>query len=690
METIKLSDWEQKHYELLFQSYDIDKNSKVPKARVLELLASSGIGNDVLLQILDLCGASRLGYCGRSQFYIALKLVAVAQTGYPTSPDILASGIPTPLPCFGLVGDLASSDVPDLAKPAVPSERHALMGIQQQHTVLPPGVIPPPPVKGHTRTASGMASFQDGPHALAVLPSVLPHHTNPLLNTQSAPNVLTNSSLPHVNSADGDLGWASFEGEVNPAASANMMSDNGFLRGPSSSAVETSSVSSEYATSEGESVDDIWSINDEQKEYYIKQFKTMQPDLNAVINGTTAKEFFEKSKLPTRELSKIWQLSDVNRDGALSLEEFCTAMHLVVLRRNDVELPSQLPPSLVPYIVPTSDEPFVLDLPPGSTIKRVTPSTPPNNQWAFMPASPPEDLSSPLSTKLVSFDAQPVSDPDIVHPVPVKMSPNNSSYAVSSLDTEKTRTSSDPVPFEHDELLHPVLSRQRSNTETRAQDAAVGLDQGYTPAKLYPPLQGRPRPTPAKKTQSVPGGAISSQEPLPLLQPPPPSALLGQQLPVPVAPPAVSATNPPIVPPRNKPLPTPEHDVVRFSDGDAAALVNFADFSDFVPDTPSSNQGDGGLVIHSQSEEKSLLNSSNDENGSDGPVVHSWSHVEPMERHREQLSTRGKKEISSSIKRLRERNTMLSRLNSELNQELQEVMEQRIALEIQLEHLKPC
>lgn len=43
-------------------------------------------------------------------------------------------------------------------------------------------------------------------------------------------------------------------------------------------------------------------------------------------------------------------MSDVNRDGALSLEEFCTAMHLVVLRRNDIELPDHLPPSLMPYV----------------------------------------------------------------------------------------------------------------------------------------------------------------------------------------------------------------------------------------------------------------------------------------------------------------------------------------------------
>jgi len=38
------------------------------------------------------------------------------------------------------------------------------------------------------------------------------------------------------------------------------------------------------------------------------------------VAGAVAKEFFEKSKLPTRELSKIWKLSDVNRDGALTLQ----------------------------------------------------------------------------------------------------------------------------------------------------------------------------------------------------------------------------------------------------------------------------------------------------------------------------------------------------------------------------------
>ncbi|KAK8719656.1 hypothetical protein OTU49_013885, partial [Cherax quadricarinatus] len=100
----------------------------------------------------------------------------------------------------------------------------------------------------------------------------------------------------------------------------------------------------------GEEDYDVWTINDEQRQYYTEQFCSMQSDLTALLSGTAAKEFFEKSKLPVNELSKIWQLADVTKDGALSLEEFFTAMHLVVLRRNNIELPETLPPSLFPAL----------------------------------------------------------------------------------------------------------------------------------------------------------------------------------------------------------------------------------------------------------------------------------------------------------------------------------------------------
>jgi len=42
---------------------------------------------------------------------------------------------------------------------------------------------------------------------------------------------------------------------------------------------DTSSISSDGMT------DDAWSITEEQREYYINQFKTMQEDIHGVISG---------------------------------------------------------------------------------------------------------------------------------------------------------------------------------------------------------------------------------------------------------------------------------------------------------------------------------------------------------------------------------------------------------------------
>lgn len=92
----------------------------------------------------------------------------------------------------------------------------------------------------------------------------------------------------------------------------------------------------------------VYQITAEQKEYYIKQFRTIQPDLKGLISGQAAKVFFEKSRIPVEELRHIWQLCDVTKDGALSLPEFAAAMHLVVARRNNIPLPPILPECLIP------------------------------------------------------------------------------------------------------------------------------------------------------------------------------------------------------------------------------------------------------------------------------------------------------------------------------------------------------
>ncbi|CAF0774748.1 unnamed protein product [Rotaria sordida] len=183
----------------------------------------------------------------------------------------------------------------------------------------------------------------------------------------------------------------------------------------------SSSISNNDDESEQDIVDDPWTINNVQREYYTKQFKDIQPDITKVISGNIAKEFFERSRLPTSELSQIWNLSDVNHDGALSLAEFCTAMHLVVLRVNGFELPDELPLQLQPYTP-------LIDLSDSTTILSQTNEQTEN--WANFKDTK-SDLKNSITTNIDDNTTSPkqfmygpplADNNRIVAPVPVRLS----------------------------------------------------------------------------------------------------------------------------------------------------------------------------------------------------------------------------------------------------------------------------
>lgn len=60
------------------------------------------------------------------------------------------------------------------------------------------------------------------------------------------------------------------------------------------------------------------------------------------------------SKLPMPVLGKIWDLSDVDRDGFLDRYEFTVSMHLVFRVLQGDKCPDELPPELKPDKVPKS------------------------------------------------------------------------------------------------------------------------------------------------------------------------------------------------------------------------------------------------------------------------------------------------------------------------------------------------
>ncbi|XP_005097964.1 ralBP1-associated Eps domain-containing protein 1 isoform X4 [Aplysia californica] len=727
MEGLKLGDRELQYYAELFQACDVEGSGKITGPKASELFLASGLSPDILKQITELCGAKRLGHFGRSQFYIALRLVAIGQAGLPLKLDTLNPGKDIPLPKFSSAKGNEQAALADRKKSS--GEPDGVVTADKPSGQLS-GQLPPPPgsKKSHSRSLSGQyrGVVPDGPPAQfnsttqsntrdesphnsksppfspTQSPPTSPANQKPLLKQHTAPAMmfpnstasgggaptqappLSSSSMDnmdstappdrgHVNPVAMGDGAAVGRGQAGPAATApggqghnhghqrplsgeqqpgqengswtmfededsQMLIGSGLKQHYNS--LEPPNFDSSSISSEAESVDDVWSITEEQRDYYVNQFKTMQPDLNAVITGPVAKHFFEKSKLPVVELSKIWQLSDLNCDGALSLEEFCIAMHLVVLRRNDIELPEHLPISLMPYSALASDEPFAADLPPGSTLKRATPPSPQNvAQWTAFVQESDSSSGVPSPAHLANFEfAKPSADPElkIVQPVAVRMSPEGLPMQNEGVDRGRA-------------FSVPVVVR----------------------GQLQPP-PGTPADAVSSNSEQNASGHSSQAPPTPPPRPP-----HGRSMSVDVKSNAQMVA--PAVPPRVSPKEVSQAQSAPKS-GDVSAPVSEGTVVVQPLDAPSGPENSQPAPV---SAEKDLMEDEDtaDNSGKD--------RLQPKPAMALRQVSRDRRDILMAVRTHKERNTMLTRLNSELNQELQEVMEQRIALEIQLEHLRP-
>lgn len=98
--SVTFTEAEQRYFGELFTTLDVDSHGWVAFDRALNLINSSQLSGQQIQNLLELCGAARLGHFGRSQFYLALKLVAAAQSGYPFDSEQLTlktNGLPLPL-----------------------------------------------------------------------------------------------------------------------------------------------------------------------------------------------------------------------------------------------------------------------------------------------------------------------------------------------------------------------------------------------------------------------------------------------------------------------------------------------------------------------------------------------------------------------------------------------------------------
>lgn len=89
-----------------------------------------------------------------------------------------------------------------------------------------------------------------------------------------------------------------------------------------------------------------WVVNKDRSKYDAI-FDTLGP-VDGKVTGASAKAEMVKSKLPNAVLGKIWKLSDLDKDGFLDADEFALAMHLIHVKLDGHDIPTELPEHLVP------------------------------------------------------------------------------------------------------------------------------------------------------------------------------------------------------------------------------------------------------------------------------------------------------------------------------------------------------
>ncbi|GCC27498.1 hypothetical protein chiPu_0005922 [Chiloscyllium punctatum] len=670
-----LSEQEEKRFSDLFSLTltDADTTGRVAVgAKVGELFRASQLPADTLHQIMNLCGAKQLGYFGRSQFYIALKLIAAAQASLPVQLESINCELPLPqFPALKIDNEIQKGNLSQSA------EIHGQVG----------------------RTIS-LVSSSRGIETMA----------GKVVSVQIYENSKCVHLLPDVIKKKGQLAgyvtelvlkqWA-FAHEGSPTA-GSIVYPSGQTHGnyiskpslPHSIYTLKQPTDPEIQEDPSDDTDDPWRITEEQREYYFNQFKTLQPDMKSLISGSVAKDLFTKSKLPIRELSHIWELSDVDCDGALTLFEFCAAFHLVVARKNGYSLPATLPETLMPEYLQRSEafpqlthEVVLL----GSHGNSAVESLAGQQQWMNWNHSEENVIAESVPTKL---SASTLQQPERhFHNEKADLIRNTNARFKQVAAECQTREDTFFLPkagCKELDCSQKRKTRPRSYSSTSAEDAIKKAEVPPTPPPRLPKTHSRASSLDLNKLFQQGNQAVKSG----LTQPPPA---------VPPRPPTVKIT----------PFPNKaETSNVIAEQLEKVQQPNFADFSKFseqankesLTDLSSrvkrpSNLGEENSsptkdVKSRQPPIKPLRRKHQPESQGDSqeqlPRLNSTSAPDakphqPLQR----MPSKHKKAIQTAVRKNKEVHMILVRLNGELQQQFKEVRKERIALESQLEQLRP-
>ncbi|XP_052390302.1 intersectin-2a isoform X1 [Carassius gibelio] len=262
----------------------------------------SGLPTAVLADVWALADIGKDGKMDRLEFSIAMKLIKLQLQGQPLPSSLPIIMKKTPTPAMTSSTRFGMGSMPNLSA----------MSVMPILTAIPaaPAMTPLVPVP----------ALMSGP-----LPQM--------------PNSLSVQALPNGNAA--------FFTPTPAFPVSSGLSKSHSLLDLGSSSSNSSSTTSLASNSPKMNASD-WAVPQLSRLKYRQQFNSLDKLMSGYLSGPQVRNALTASNLTQTQLSTIWSLADVDRDGQLRAEEFILAMHLVDMAKTGRPLPLTLPPDLVP------------------------------------------------------------------------------------------------------------------------------------------------------------------------------------------------------------------------------------------------------------------------------------------------------------------------------------------------------
>uniref|UniRef100_A0A3Q1J0L9 Epidermal growth factor receptor pathway substrate 15-like 1a n=1 Tax=Anabas testudineus TaxID=64144 RepID=A0A3Q1J0L9_ANATE len=329
---------------------DPGSTGRVGPTEAALFLKKSGLPDITLGKIWDLADPDGKGYLDKQGFYVALRLVACAQSGQEVSLSSLNLTVPPPkfvsLTSLQQLGNLEKSKFDGIFESLAPV--NGLLSGEKVKPVLINSKLPLD-VLGKVWDLSDID--KDG-HLDKDEFAVAMHLVYRALEKEPVPALLPSSLVPPSKRKKSLCSVASSV----PGLPASPPPPKDSLRstpshGSMNSLNSTGSLSPKHTLKSGQhSVN--WLVPVSERGRYDDIFLKTDADLDGFVSGQEVKEIFMQSGLSQNVLAHIWALADTRQIGKLTREQFALAMHLI---QQKVSKGIDPPQSLTPEMIPPSE-----------------------------------------------------------------------------------------------------------------------------------------------------------------------------------------------------------------------------------------------------------------------------------------------------------------------------------------------